>query len=62
MNLNGFVQNLMDGTVLIHVGGESSIVDEFVSKIKASPTPYGRVDNIKINNINEIYGKGFIIK
>ncbi|WP_220729652.1 acylphosphatase [Apilactobacillus zhangqiuensis] len=62
LNLNGFVQNLMDGTVLIHVSGESSIVDEFVSEIKASPTPYGRVDNIKINNINEIYGKGFIIK
>lgn len=62
MNLNGFVQNLMDGTVLIHVSGESSIVDEFVSEIKSSPTPYGRVDNIKINNVNEIYGKGFIIK
>ncbi len=62
MNLNGFVQNLRDGSVLIHVNGETSIVDEFVSKIKDSPTSYGRVDNIKITNINEIHDKGFIIK
>ncbi|KOY76252.1 Acylphosphatase [Apilactobacillus kunkeei] len=62
MNLNGFVQNLRDGSVLIHVNGEESIVDEFVSKIKDSPTPYGRVDNMKITNINEIHDKGFIIK
>lgn len=62
MNLNGFVQNLRDGSVLIHVNGETSIVDEFVSKIKDSPTPYGRVDNMKITNINEIHDKGFIIK
>ncbi|CAI2599771.1 acylphosphatase [Apilactobacillus kunkeei] len=62
MNLNGFVQNLRDGSVLIHVNGETSIVDEFVSKIKDSPTSYGRVDNMKITNINEIHDKGFIIK
>lgn len=62
MNLNGFVQNLTDGSVLIHVNGEESIVDEFVSEIKDSPTPYGRVDNMKITNINEIHDKGFIIK
>ncbi|CAI2677771.1 acylphosphatase [Lactobacillus kunkeei] len=62
LNLNGFVQNLRDGSVLIHVNGEASIVDEFVSKIKDSPTPYGRVDNMKITNIHEIHDKGFIIK
>ena len=60
--INGFVQNLRDGSVLIHVNGETSIVDEFVSKIKDSPTSYGRVDNMKITNINEIHDKGFIIK
>ncbi|MGQ2282238.1 acylphosphatase [Apilactobacillus kunkeei] len=61
-NLNGFVQNLIDATVLIHVNGEASVVDEFTSKIKDSPTPYGHVDNIKVTNINEISDKGFIIK
>ena len=62
LNLNGSVQNLRDGTVLIHVNGDKPTVDEFISEIKDSPTPYGRVDNIQITDIKETQNKGFIVK
>ncbi len=62
LNLNGSVQNLRDGTVLIHVNGDKTTVDEFISEIKDSPTPYGRVDNIQITDIKETQNKGFIVK
>lgn len=62
LSLDGFVTNLIHGDVLINVSGNHSIIDKFVHIIKNSPTPYGRVDNIKIKNIDNLKVKGFMIK
>ncbi|WP_125761010.1 acylphosphatase [Companilactobacillus hulinensis] len=46
MGVVGTVQNNMDGSVTIEAEAEERELLIFLSKMKASPAPFGRVDNI----------------
>lgn len=50
MQINGTVKNLPDGTVEIIAQGDPLQLSSFLSKVKACPTPAGRVDHIKVEN------------
>ncbi len=43
MGIYGSAMNEDDGSVTIEAMGEEDAVDVFVEKVKASPSPYGRV-------------------
>lgn len=44
----GIVQNETDGSVYIEANGDSDKIDLFIAKIKQSPTPSGRVENLQL--------------
>ena len=44
LDITGTVQNKMDGSVLAVAQGEPSAVNRFIERVKASTSPYGRVD------------------
>lgn len=44
----GIVQNEADGSVYIEANGDSDKIDLFIAKIKQSPTPSGRVENLQV--------------
>lgn len=44
----GIVQNETDGSVYIEANGDSDKIDLFIAKIKQSPTPSGRVDDLQL--------------
>ena len=44
----GIVQNETDGSVYIEANGDSDKIDLFIAKIKQSPTPSGRVENLQV--------------
>lgn len=49
LNIAGIVRNEHDGSVYIEANGDPEAVDAFVAKIKASPSPSGRVDRWELN-------------
>ena len=44
LDITGTVQNKMDGSVLAVAQGEADTVYHFIERVKASTSPYGRVD------------------
>lgn len=44
----GIVQNETDGSVYIEANGDSDKIDLFIAKIKQSPTPSGRVEDLQL--------------
>lgn len=62
LGLVGFVQNLMNGDVLIEVQGPKDIVQQFVRKVRAGVTPYARVTNVQIKPGQITDFKDFSIK
>lgn len=44
LDLCGTVQNKMDGSVFAVAQGEEKAVTRFMERVKASTSPYGRVD------------------
>lgn len=48
LGIEGTVQNMADGSVYIEGNGEPDLIDEFVEKIKASPSPSGHVDRFEL--------------
>lgn len=44
----GIVQNEADRSVYIEANGDSDKIDLFIAKIKQSPTPSGRVENLQV--------------
>ena len=44
LEITGTVQNTMDGFVLAVAQGEPNAVGRFIERVKASTSPYGRVD------------------
>ncbi|WP_298729487.1 acylphosphatase [uncultured Granulicatella sp.] len=44
LDITGTVQNKMDGSVLTVAQGEADTVYHFIERVKASTSPYGRVD------------------
>ena len=44
--LQGFVKNLADGRVYVEVQGEEAVVERFVQRLAAGPTPYAIVEKV----------------
>ena len=44
LEITGTVQNKIDGSVLAVAQGEPNAVNRFIERVKASTSPYGRVD------------------
>lgn len=53
MGIFGNVKNNADGSVTIIAQGDSLKLAEFISKVKASPSPAGHVDHIDVFDIEE---------
>lgn len=52
LNIVGFVANQNDGSVLIEAQGEKLEMDEFIEVVKQSPSPWGKVTKLTINEID----------
>lgn len=50
----GIVRNESDGSVYIEANGEPERIDQFIEKIRNSPSPSGRVDSITIEELTSI--------
>ena len=46
--IEGSVMNKHDGSVYCELQGPIEIVKQLISKIKAGPTPYARINKVKI--------------
>ena len=51
LDLCGTVQNKMDGSVFAVVQGEEKAVARFMERVKASTSPYGRVDRYEESEV-----------
>jgi len=54
LGVTGLARNEWDGSVLIEAVGEQAAIEEFIQKIKESPSPYGRVNEFQIEDDPEI--------
>ncbi|HLQ40668.1 MAG TPA: acylphosphatase [Tetragenococcus sp.] len=54
LGITGLARNEWDGSVLIEAVGEQAAIEEFIQKIKESPSPYGRVNEFQIEDDPEI--------
>ncbi|APX72551.1 acylphosphatase [Companilactobacillus allii] len=54
MGVVGTVKNEMDGSVSIEAQADERVLHIFLSKMKASPAPFGRVDNMDYNFSNDL--------
>lgn len=50
LGITGAVWNAEDGSVYIEAIGDEATMNKFIEKIKASPSPAGRVTNLVIND------------
>ena len=62
LKIAGWVKNNSDGTVEIVAQAPNSVLDQFISAVKASPSPSGRVNNVLISEIPEIDSNSFTVK
>ena len=51
LDLCGTVQNKMDGSVFAVAQGEEKAVTRFMERVKASTSPYGRVDRYEESEV-----------
>ena len=51
MHITGTVKNMANGNVEIIAQGDSLQLSHFISKVKACPTPAGRVDQIDVQDL-----------
>ena len=63
LDICGTVQNKMDGSVFVVAQGEEKAVTRFIERVKASVSPYGRVDRYEESEVNDapLYTKFQII-
>lgn len=62
LGLNGFVRNLIDGTVEAEAQGEGAMIEEFVRKIRIGPMG-AYVSSVKVREKEiQIDSKGFEIR
>ncbi len=54
IGINGWVKNLVDGTVEIEAEGDAQKVYKFVDIIKAGPSRFIKVDNVDIETYEEL--------
>ncbi|KRL58738.1 hypothetical protein FC95_GL000605 [Lentilactobacillus kefiri DSM 20587 = JCM 5818] len=62
LNISGWVKNERNGSVTIVASGTNENLEKFISKIKNSPTPFAKVENLHLNYISKIVDKGFNVK
>lgn len=53
LNVKGLVKNLDDGSVYIEAQASKEILEQFIAKVKASPSPAGYVSEASITSISE---------
>lgn len=51
LDLCGTVQNKMDGSVFVVAQGDQKAVARFIERVKASTSPYGRVDRYEESEV-----------
>ena len=63
LDICGTVQNKMDGSVFVIAQGEDKAVARFIESVKASVSPYGRVDRYEESEVHDapLYTKFQII-
>jgi len=61
LNINGFVKNILDGSVYIEVVGEETAVDEFIMWCHSGPQ-WARVSDVQVHEIPLFEESGFGIK
>lgn len=61
LGINGFVQNLPDGSVYIEGEGEPTALSEFISWCRSGPT-WAKVTDLKISTLPTIGYQEFRIK
>lgn len=63
LDLCGTVQNKMDGSVFVVAQGDQKAVARFIERVKASTSPYGRVDRYEESEVHDapLYTKFQII-
>ncbi|GEP19343.1 acylphosphatase [Pediococcus argentinicus] len=62
LKVTGWVRNSMDGSVEIEAQAEDAVLDQFVQKIRSSPSPSGKVTRLSVSEIPNFSQKGFIVK
>ncbi|WP_283678250.1 acylphosphatase [Lentilactobacillus sp. Marseille-Q4993] len=62
LKINGWVKNNLDGSVEILANGDEPSLQSFISAVKKSPTPYGKVTNVDITETSINPGFGFDAK
>ncbi|HCM88742.1 MULTISPECIES: acylphosphatase [Vagococcus] len=50
----GSVRNKANGDVYIEATGNEAVIREFIDIVKNSPAPFGRVDHVTINYLDEL--------
>jgi len=53
LGLGGFVRNMPDGSVLIEVEGEDSLVSSLIEKVKIGPT-HAIVESVEVEELSPI--------
>ena len=63
LDICGTVQNKMDGSVFVIAQGDDKAVTRFIERVKASVSPYGRVDRYEESEFHDapLYTKFQII-
>lgn len=51
LQVTGEVWNASDGSVVIIASGSADNLAAFIKRVHASPSPYGRVDRVKIDEL-----------
>ncbi|EHO50917.1 acylphosphatase [Lentilactobacillus kisonensis DSM 19906 = JCM 15041] len=62
LKISGWVRNNRDGSVEIVASGYEENLNKFISQVKKSPTPYGKVNHITVNYITNFDYDGFDVK
>ncbi len=62
LEVDGYVENLPDGSVHIVASANDNQLNQFIDSVKASPTPYGKVTSTKIHYTTSNVNKGFDVK
>ena len=61
LGIQGFVKNILDGSVYVEAEGTEEKVDEFILWINSGP-PWARVDDVRIQTIPQFQAVGFTIR
>lgn len=61
LGIQGFVKNILDGSVYVEAEGTEEKMDKFILWINDGP-PWARVDDVRIQDIPQFGAVGFAIR